>query len=121
VVAFHVVEGSVNATDFSFFVMHLLAPALKGKSYIVVLDNAKIHHAIPEVEAVFELLGHEWRFLPAYSPGLNPIENMFSKLKIVLTYRRFALEQNTMTCVAEGLVFISMENIRGWFCLCGYK
>lgn len=119
--AFHIVEGSANAEDFTFFMMHCLLPVLQDKSYIVIMDNCKIHHAVPDVEAAYELLGHEWRFLPAYSPDLNPIENMFSKLKILLTYRRWATESHPMEAVAEALGLITTENIRGWYRLCNYK
>lgn len=120
VIAYHVIEGSASAKDFSFFIMYCLAPALDGKPSIIILDNAKIHHAVPEVEAAMKLLGHQWRFLPAYSPDLNPIENMFSKLKTVLTYWCFALLSHPMLCVSEALVEITAQNARGWFRLCNY-
>ena len=101
--------------------MHCLAPAIKEQHAIVVMDNAKIHHAVPEVEVAYEILGHEWRYLPAYSPDLNPIENMFSKLKTILTYQCFVAEKDPMLAISDALTYITRENVQGWFHLCNYK
>ena len=120
VLASYVVPGSATAKDFEFFMMHCLAPVIENHPSIVVMDNARIHHAVPEVEVSYQLMGHEWRFLPPYSPDFNPTENAFSKLKRVLTYFRFSLQRSPMYCVTKALTHIRAQNVQGWFQLCGY-
>jgi DDE superfamily endonuclease len=58
-----------------------LAPALK-RSDIVVIDNLPAHK-VPGVREAIEARGATLRYLPQYSPDLNPIEMPFSKLKAV--------------------------------------
>src|SRR5208282_1314208 len=55
---------------------------------IVVMDNLSCHKK-PAVQRAIEEAGASVRFLPAYSPDLNPIEQVFSKLKALL--RRMAI------------------------------
>ena len=50
---------------------------------IVVMDNLPAHKG-PRVEQLIKAAGAELRYLPAYSPGMNPIEKAFSKLKAFL-------------------------------------
>jgi len=120
-ITFHVVPGSATADDFAYFMMYCLAPMLENSNRVVIMDNARIHHAVPEVEVAYGNLGHKWRFLPAYSPDFNPTENVFSKLKLVLTYFRYAVLRDPMLCVSDALSLITQQNVRGWFNLCGYK
>ena len=49
---------------------------------VVVLDNCSIHH-IPEVAAMIEEVGAIVHYLPPYSPNFNPIEEAFSKVKLL--------------------------------------
>jgi transposase len=61
------------------------------------------------------------RHLPAYSPDLNPIEKMFSKLK---TYLRTAAERTVdglYEAMGEGLGTVIGRDIVGWFRSCGYS
>jgi transposase len=59
-----------------------LAPTLRPGD-IVVMDNLGSHKS-PKVRAAIEARGATLRYLPAYSPDLNPIEMMFAKLKALL-------------------------------------
>jgi transposase len=47
---------------------------------VVVLDNLAVHKQ-PEVQVAIERVGAQLRFLPPYSPDLNPVELAFAKLK----------------------------------------
>ena len=73
------VDGSMNGTKFLAYVKQCLAPTLKRKD-IVVIDNLPAHKAAGIREAI-EARGATLRYLPQYSPDLNPIEMPFSKLK----------------------------------------
>lgn len=73
------IEGAVNAEVFTAYLRAVLCPALKTGD-IVILDNLSTHK-IPAVTALIAACGATVRYLPAYSPDLNPIEMAFSKLK----------------------------------------
>ena len=76
------VDGSMNGAKFLAYVKQCLAPTLKRKD-IVVIDNLPAHKAVGIREAI-EACGATLRYLPQYSPDLNPIEMPFSKLKASL-------------------------------------
>lgn len=73
------VAGPINGLLFLAWVRQHLAPALKPGD-IVVMDDLSSHKA-PGVKAAIEAAGAELRYLPPYSPDLNPIELAFAKLK----------------------------------------
>jgi transposase len=50
---------------------------------IIVMDNLSAHK-IAGVQDAIEVVGAQVRYLPPYSPDLNPIENLFSKFKSLL-------------------------------------
>jgi hypothetical protein len=64
-------DGATNAVTFEAYVEHVLAPTLRPGD-IVVMDNLAAHKG-PEVERLIKAAGAELRYLPAYSPDLNPI------------------------------------------------
>ena len=81
-------EGNVNGDIFLNFIQRCLLNIIQpfdgnNPRSVVVIDNAAIHH----VDAVIDLItaaGALVRFLPPYSPDLNPIEEAFSKVKAYL-------------------------------------
>jgi transposase len=77
-----VIDGAVNGEIFLAYVEQVLVPTLTpGK--IVVMDNLS-SHKIEGVRTAIEATGAELRYLPPYSPDLNPIEQAFAKLKALL-------------------------------------
>ena len=77
-----VVDGAVNADIFEAFVEQVLVPELR-EGDIVVMDNLSSHKRARTRELI-EQAGAELVFLPPYSPDLNPIEMVFSKIKQAL-------------------------------------
>src|SRR5208282_4463071 len=77
-----VVHGAMKGKTFLTYVQQCLAPTLKRKD-IVVMDNLPAHKVSGVGEAI-EARGATLRYLPQYSPDLNPIEMPFSKLKASL-------------------------------------
>ena len=77
-----VVDGAVNGDLFEAFVEQVLVPALTVGD-IVVMDNLSSHKR-PRVQELIEAAGAELLYLPPYSPDLNPIEMIFSKIKQLL-------------------------------------
>lgn len=72
----------MNATIFRAYAEQFLVPELSPGD-IVVLDNLSSHKNDAAREAI-ERAGAEMLFLPPYSPDLNPIEQVFAKLKHLL-------------------------------------
>jgi len=77
-----VVDGAVNADIFEAFVERVLVPVLKPGD-VVVMDNLSSHKR-SRTRALIEAAGAALVFLPPYSPDLNPIEMVFSKIKQLL-------------------------------------
>ena len=77
-----VLDGPVNGEWFTAYVRELLVPTL-GPGDIVVMDNLGSHKGKPVRQAIREA-GARLFFLPPYSPDLNPIEQLFAKLKRLL-------------------------------------
>ena len=77
-----VLEGAMNGETFRAYVEQFLAPTLKNGD-IVFMDNVPVHKVVGVQEAI-EGRGAILVYLPAYSPDLNPIEQVFAKLKAVL-------------------------------------
>jgi transposase len=76
------IDGPMNGELFLAYVEQCLAPTLKPND-IVVMDNLASHKVAGVVEAI-EAAGATLRYLPQYSPDLNPIEMPFSKFKSLL-------------------------------------
>ena len=81
-IAPYVLDGAMNGTIFKAWVEQMLAPALRPGD-IVVMDNLSAHK-VAGVRQAIEAQGAELRYLPPYSPDLNPIEQAFAKLKALL-------------------------------------
>jgi transposase len=77
-----VVDGPMTGPTFLSYVEQCLAPTLK-RNDIVIMDNLPTHK-VPGVREAIEARSARLRYLPPYSPDLNPIEMAFSKLKAFL-------------------------------------
>jgi transposase len=77
-----VIDQPMNGAIFLAYVLTFLVPSL-SKGDIVVMDNLAVHKVDGVVEAI-EAAGAQVLYLPPYSPDLNPIEQMFAKLKALL-------------------------------------
>jgi transposase len=77
-----VIDGPINGQTFRTWVEEVLIPAL-NPSDIVVLDNLG-SHKVAGIEEAMTATGAQLRFLPPYNPDLNPIEQVFSKMKTYL-------------------------------------
>ena len=82
IIAPFVISGPIDGASFLAYVTKVLIPELRPGD-IIVLDNLSSHKNKAVKEAV-EAAGAELMFLPPYSPDLNPIELVFSKLKTLL-------------------------------------
>src|SRR5947208_1621827 len=77
-----VIDGPINGESFLAYVEQVLVPTLKPGD-IVIIDNLGSHKG-KAVRRVIRKAGAKLFFLPPYSPDLNPIEQVFAKLKTLL-------------------------------------
>jgi transposase len=83
------IKGAMNGEAFLAYIEQCLVPTLR-RGDIVIADNVSFHK-VAGVEEAIEARGAELRYLPQYSPDLNPIELVFHPLKALL---RKAAERN---------------------------
>ena len=76
------IKGAMNGEAFLAYIEHCLVPTLKRRD-VVVIDNVPFHK-VTGVEEAIQAAGAELRYLPPYSPELNPIELVFHPLKVLL-------------------------------------
>jgi transposase len=62
-----------------------------------------------------------WEFLPTYSPDLNPIEGMWSKLKAHLRAVAARTQEALEAAIATGLFTVTHQDAAGWFRHAGYS
>ena len=85
------------------------------------MDNASIHHAHQIVESL-EDLGVLVYFLPPYSPDLNPIEELFSRVKSVMRANEYVLEDYDLeTCISCGFISVTCNDCVNWINHSGYN
>ena len=77
-----VIDGPINGISFLAYIEQVLVPTLRPGD-IVVIDNLGSHKG-KAVRRAIRAAGAKLFFLPPYSPDLNPIEQVFAKLKILL-------------------------------------
>jgi transposase len=113
------IEGATNTEVFQAYVREVLIPSLRPGD-IVVMDNLGAHKN-ERTLALIEQVGAEVRFLPAYSPDLNPIEMMWSKVKALLRKTQARNPPDLLSAIASALSAVSPQDALGWFAACGYN
>jgi transposase len=113
-----VVNGATNKEVFSIYVEKFLLPTLQ-KGDIVILDNLSAHKS-KEIRQLIESSGAELWYLPPYSPDLNPIEKMWSKIKAILRKLKARTEKELILAIAQALEQVTPLDVKGWFNSCGY-
>ena len=112
------IEGATSAEVFREYVRQVLVPTLRPGD-LVVLDNLAAHKD-PEALALIAAAGATVRFLPPYSPDLNPIELMWSKIKTFLRSAKARTFDALLDALAAALRTITLHDTQGWLSLCGY-
>src|SRR5215203_4529081 len=111
-------DGPINGETFRLYVDKVLAPTLR-QGDIVVMDNLGSHKS-KAVRRAIRAAGARLLFLPKYSPDLNPIEQLFSKLKHWL--RRAAGRTADAVCNALGPILetVTPDECSRYFAHAGY-
>jgi len=113
-----VFDGATDAAAFETYIGECLASTLRPGD-IVVMDNLSCHKT-PEVARLIAAAGAEVRYLPAYSPDLNPIEKLFSKLKAWLRKAKARTVEALIEAMGDALRAVRPSDILGWFAHSGY-
>ena len=113
-----VVDGPMTGDVFVAYVQQQLVPTLKPGD-VVVMDNLSSHKRAA-VQTAIESAGAELRFLPPYSPDLNPIEQVFAKLKTLLRKAAERTVEATWRRIGQLLDHFSAEECANYFVNSGY-
>lgn len=113
-----VLDGPMNGDCFTGFCECLLAPSLKPGD-LVVMDNLSSHRNSAAVRAI-ESVGAHAIYLPPYSPDLNPIEMIFSKVKQLFRALHPRNFRQIIANASEVLSKITLNDIASVFQHCGY-
>ena len=122
----YLVEGNVNSDTFLRFIQRSLLNIIQpfdgsNPKSVVILDNASIHH----VDAVVDLItaaGALVRFLPPYSPDLNPIEEVFSQVKSYIKDNEiiYKTTKEPRLIVASAFASITTQDCQNYIRHAGY-
>jgi transposase len=118
VVAPMVLDGPVTGASFAGYVERSLVPELRPGD-IVVMDNLPAHKGAA-VAAAIEAAGCTLVYLPPYSPDLNPIEAMWSKVKAAIRAAAARTFEMLVDAVGDALRTVTSEDCEGYFEHCGY-
>jgi transposase len=113
------VEGAVNGELFAGWVEQFLAKTLR-RGDVVVMDNLSSHKTRRVREAIVAA-GAEVRYLPPYSPDLNPIELAFSKFKKLLRDGAQRSADALWKLCGEVLDLFTESECRNYLRRCGYR
>ena len=113
-----VLDGPMTGEWFRAYVEQMLAPALQPGD-VVVLDNLPAHKA-GGVETAIRSVGASLLYLPPYSPDLNPIEQVFAKLKALLRKAAARTKDALWDALGSLLDAFTPDECVNYLANCGY-
>ena len=113
-----VLDGAMDGPAFLAWIEQMLAPTLEPGD-IVVMDNLPAHKP-DAVRTAIEATGATLRYLPPYSPDLNPIEMAFSKFKALLKKAAARTIEDLWTAIAQALPQLTPNDCANYFTAAGY-
>jgi transposase len=114
-----VTSGATDTDLFLAYVKHALVPELTCGD-VVIMDNLQPHKA-DGVREMIETVGATLLYLPPYSPDLNPIENMWSKVKQHLQSAAARTYEALQNAITDALATVTPTDCLGFFRGCGYS
>ena len=113
-----VLDGPINDAAFVAWVEQMLTPELRA-GVIVIMDNLG-SHKVSGVRRAIEAAGAEVHYLPPYSPDMNPIEQVFSKLKTLLRKAAARTRESLWSTVGSLLDRFPAAECVNYIRHCGY-
>jgi len=114
-----VIDGAINGETFLAYVEQILVPTL-APGDIVVMDNLG-SHKVAGVRQAIEAVGATLIYLPPYSPDLNPIEQLFAKLKALLRKAAARTFEALIAAIAAALDAFTSGECANYFANAGYS
>ena len=112
-------EGAINGERFREYLKEYLVPTLRPGDW-VVMDNLAAH----KVDGVVDIIRQAQAipvYLPPYSPDLNPIEQMWSKIKAILRKLRLRTPEELRAAIPLAFAQVLPSDCQGWFFNIGYS
>ena len=113
-----VYEGGTTKELFEAYISQQLCPTLTAGD-VVIMDNLSAHKS-PRITKSIEERGAHVLYLPPYSPDLNPIEKMWSKIKSILRHFEARTHEELIKAIKIALEKITPLDAKNWFKSCGY-
>lgn len=113
------IEGATDTEVFRASVQEILCPVLRPGD-LVVMDNLAAHKNEHTLDLI-RTAGATPLFLPAYSPDMNPIEMMWSKVKALLRNAAARTREGLLEAIASALAAVTPKDTLHWFAACGYN
>ena len=113
------IEGATDTEVFRAYVREVLCPTLRPGD-LVIMDNLSPHKNDLTLDLIVQA-GASVAFLPAYSPDLNPIEKMWSKVKQFLRSAEARTREALTAAIAAALRSVTHQDAVNWFASCGYS
>ncbi len=111
-------DGPINGIKFRAYVEQALVPTLRPGDFVVI-DNLGSHRG-DAIGLAIAKAGARLLFLPPYSPDLNPIEQLFSKLKTLLRKLNARTEEQVLNGIAKVLDAFTTAECANYFRHAGY-
>ena len=112
------IDAPTDGAVFQAFTEQVLVPALRPGD-VVVMDNLGAHRREEIAEAIARA-GAQAEYLPAYSPDLNPIEKMWSKVKEFLRAAKARTSDALDAAIEAAFQSVTPQDAASWFDACGY-
>ena len=119
IIAPFVLDGPMTGEAFRAYVGQVLAPELEWGD-VVVMDNLSAHK-VAGVEEAIRTAGASVLYLPSYSPDLNPIKQLFAKLKALLRKAAARTHEALWTTIGALLDCFNPEECQNYLTNCGYE
>ncbi len=113
-----VLDGPINGQAFVAWTEQMLAPELRPGD-LVIMDNLS-SHKVQGVRQAIEAAGAQLRYLPPYSPDMNPIEQVFAKLKTLLRKTAARTQESLWQAIGVLLENFSAAECAHYIRHCGY-
>jgi transposase len=115
------IKAATDGDTFAAYLEPVLLPVLRQHKpdAVLVMDNLRPHKTA-EVQAVLDGSGFAYRYLPAYSPDLSPIEPAWAKVKSYLRRVAARTVEALEQALAPALDSITAQDAASFFRHCGY-
>ncbi|MBD0275305.1 MAG: IS630 family transposase [Acetobacteraceae bacterium] len=115
------VEAATDGAVFHAYLEQVLLPTLRRTmpDAVLVMDNLGAHKT-PKVRGLLDRSGFAYRYLPPYSPDMNPIEPAWAQVKAELRRVAARTPEELHRALGPALDRVSAENAAAYFRHCGY-